>query len=148
MCKDMHCVPNDCLNLTCQAGTHCVSGSCADNCAGAVCPVGQKCSMGQCVLDGSAPRDAGKESGPVVITTTTGTTTIGSTSTGTTGPGSGPGTGPGAGTGGSADNGPGKKDDGASCGCRVPGSRAPHPAALLVSLFALASFARRRTRPA
>jgi hypothetical protein len=144
MCKDMHCVPNDCLMVSCQAGTHCVSGSCADNCAGAVCPVGQKCSMGQCVLDGSAPRDAGKESGPVIITTTTGSlTTVGTTSSGTSsGPGGGPG--PGAGSGGSAANGPGKTNDGASCGCRVPGRRAPGSATLLGSLLALVFLARRR----
>jgi len=149
MCSNMHCVPNDCANVMCIAGTHCVAGACVDNCAGAVCPPRQKCNnMGQCVADGSAPPDAGKDSGPVVITTTA--TTGGPTVGGTTGPAtSGSGTGSTTTTGGTggASGGPAKTNDGASCGCRVPGRRAPYEAALFLSLLGLAALARRRLEP-
>jgi hypothetical protein len=139
-CSNMHCVSNDCANVMCIAGTHCVAGACVDNCAGAVCPPGQKCgNMGQCVPDGSAPRDAGKDTGPVVIDPTTSATTGGTM----TGPGSvttGPGTSTTSGGSGGSNAGPGKTNDGASCGCRTPGRSTPNGAALLLGLVALAAF--------
>jgi hypothetical protein len=145
MCTNMHCVANDCANVMCTTGTHCVAGACVDNCMGAACPPGQKCNMGQCMADGSAARDAGRESGPVVIDPTTGTMTTG----GTSGPGSvttGSGTTATTGGSGGTSGGPTKTDNGASCGCRVPGRRPPRDAAFLFGLVALAAFARRRAR--
>jgi MYXO-CTERM domain-containing protein len=53
------CIEPACETLSCDAGTHCVDGSCIDNCAGAVCPRGQTCATGECVGDGS-----GSGSGP------------------------------------------------------------------------------------
>jgi MYXO-CTERM domain-containing protein len=145
--KDPVGVCSNCGCQGCPSGTmcsamHCVAGACVDNCAGATCPPGQKCSMGQCVTDGSAPRDAGKDTGPVVIDPTTGATTSGGTGPGsvTTGPGTTTTTG---GSGGAKDA-PGKTD-GASCGCRVPGGRAPRGELVLLSLLGLAAFLRRRT---
>ncbi|MFN7130718.1 MAG: MYXO-CTERM sorting domain-containing protein, partial [Myxococcales bacterium] len=58
------CVQNACVNVSCGAGTHCVNGSCVDDCTGAVCPSGEKCEAGRCVpapqpLDGGFGGDAG-----------------------------------------------------------------------------------------
>jgi hypothetical protein len=147
MCAGMHCVPNDCAKVSCNTGTHCAGGMCVDNCDGAMCPIGQKCDKGQCVPDGSPPKDAG---GMVVLTgSTTGpssATTSGATSSATSGT-TGAGTmGIGGSGGGASSAGSGPSSNGSSCGCRVPGRRAPHEAALLLSVVALAFFARRRTR--
>jgi hypothetical protein len=104
-----------------------------------MCPPGQKCDKGQCVLDGSAPRDAGRESGPPIIMTTGGSTTVSGSATS-----SGTGSPPGSGAGGSGGSNQGKPGDGASCGCRLQGRRAPFEGALFVSLLALAVAWRRR----
>ena len=146
-CTDKHCVPNDCASVSCMPGTHCTGGSCVDNCIGAVCPATQKCDKGQCVPDATAVVDAGRDTGPVVITTTTGPYTVGGTGPGTgsgttTGTGMGP---PGAGGG----EGSGKHAAEPSCGCRVPGRRVPLGATsgfLLALGAALARRARRLTR--
>jgi MYXO-CTERM domain-containing protein len=36
------------MGVTCNAATHCLSGSCVDDCSGAACPGGGACSAGQC----------------------------------------------------------------------------------------------------
>jgi MYXO-CTERM domain-containing protein len=58
---DAHlCVDDSCVGVSCEAGKHCVTGNCVDNCEDAQCPAGQICESGGCIQD---PNGAGGASG-------------------------------------------------------------------------------------
>jgi hypothetical protein len=44
-----HCVDPGCQDVTCEAGTVCINGTCTGPCDGVVCPYGQVCRVGACV---------------------------------------------------------------------------------------------------
>jgi len=61
---DGYCVPADCVDVRCPAGSYCRGGRCRDACEAApdlrVCPRGEVCQGGACVVDRAAPgSDAG-----------------------------------------------------------------------------------------
>lgn len=141
------CVESSCETVTCDAGTHCVGGTCVDDCDGAVCPAGQKCEAGGCVPDENATGGTGGAnssggSGPVIGIG--GGPSNGGTSSATGGTGTATG-GTSAGNGGSGflapDSSSTKSDSG--CGCRVEDRSSGAPLAVL-ALGALFGLTRRR----
>ena len=144
------CVDTGCDVITCGAGQVCQAGACIDACTGAVCPGGAGCHNGVCDM----PSTGQNTSGTGGVSGAAGTTGSGgggaaghSGTSGTTGSahgGAGGGTTT-SGTGGQTTTGGGPHDAGGevSCSCEAGGA-GRGGLGLLVALFALASFRRRR----
>jgi len=134
---DGRCVETACQNMTCNAGSRCVAGTCKDNCEGVVCPGGAACSQGQCGDPPPVnpnPSNGGSGTG-IMVPNGSGGAVI---SIGTGGNGTSAGNGAGV-SGGAAR----AAADPSGCGCRTAPSRGG--SAALLALVGLALLRKRRT---
>jgi MYXO-CTERM domain-containing protein len=127
-CEDPACNPNPC-----GAGTHCVAGTCVDDCDGAACPKGQICQAGTCVLGGGGAGGTGGGGGVGLD----GGISIGGGGTGAASGNGGPG------GGGNVQGGGTEAADDGGCGCRLS-SRTSSWAPVAWSLIGLLLLGRRR----
>jgi MYXO-CTERM domain-containing protein len=137
------CVDTGCAAMTCDAGTICYLGACADPCAKAVCPGGATCTAGHCGdplpttgSDGSAGTGSGVGGAAGGLNFNTGGTSNGPSGGGTSSVTSTGASGP-------------RLTDGATtskagCGCRVGTSDANGNRFLLVALGLAGLLAARR----